>query len=522
MLTYVVAFFLAALISAITTPIVARIAFRYDLLDRPTSARKVHTRPIPRIGGIAVFLAFFAPILGLAIYINPISELIYADQKLVAALCVGAAVILTLGIYDDVKSASVKLRLGVQVLVAAGMWLAGFRIELLEQPLGGMLHLGVLSLPLTVLWIVGIVNALNLIDGLDGLAAGVALFAASVLLGVSIYEGAVLTCVLSAALAGSLVGFLFFNFNPAKIFLGDSGSMFLGFILSTMSMWTQRKGATAVALLTPVVALGLPILDTSLAMFRRILKRQSPFVADREHVHHRLLALGLSHRGAVYTMYTASAVFALGALALLDADTTRRAIALSMLAALVLLLVLKVGIVKAPWMVRRPDDTASLPIREEARTAARQIRAARDFEAAWQELAFVLPDLGCDEVRLAWRASTDRSEDAAGLERVYHWSARAGDAAAAWKLDRPLPASEPAIRLQLAEGGRVFGELAVLRDRHALRGAHAAVHELALELLRDALVDFALERFEAAASLRVLRLTPIDTEVAGPSKAGRV
>lgn len=477
MLTYIVAFLLSMMVAAVTTPLVTRWAHANGWFDLPSEARKVHTRPIPRIGGLAVVTAFFAPILGLALYTNRISGLLYADATLVSALCLGAAAIVILGVYDDLKGADAKLKLVVQTAVAVGMWTAGFRIELLGNPFGSAFQLGLLSLPLTVLWIVGIVNALNLIDGLDGLASGMALFASVVLFGVSFVDHAVLLCLLTACLGGALIGFLFFNFNPAKIFLGDSGSMFLGFILSVMSIWTQRKGATMVALLIPVIALGVPILDTTLSFLRRLARRQSPFKADREHLHHRLLGLGLSHRNAVFTLYTVSAVFALGALALLDNDTTHRTIVLATVAMVVFILVRKIGGLKGHGLTQQAEDT----FRDGLRAAARQIRDAEKIEDAWAALVDFVPQLRLEELRLAVR-SQDAAPPEELRELVFRWR-RNEDRA--WRLDSGKPLAHLA-RLTLEDTGRGFGELLVLSAAQA-----TLEQQVALQLLREALIDFA-------------------------------
>jgi UDP-GlcNAc:undecaprenyl-phosphate GlcNAc-1-phosphate transferase len=485
-LTYLVAVALAMAVASVLTPIVAKLAHRFHWLDVPGEARKVHTRAIPRLGGIAVVIAFFTPIIGLAIYTNEISDLMYNDSRLVSALICGALVIVGLGIYDDIRGANAWTKLAVQATVATGMWFAGFRINLLGIPFGDAVAVGYLSLPLTVLWLTGVINALNLIDGLDGLASGVALFAMMVLFTVSYIDHAVLLCVLAAALSGALMGFLFFNFNPARIFLGDSGSMFLGFILASISLWTQRKGATAVALLVPVIALGLPLLDTTLSVVRRVGRGQNPFHADREHLHHRLLALGLSHRNAVLTMYTASAVFALGALAILDNDSTRRAIALSTVAVAVLLLVRRVGVFNR--LVEAPPELQSSGVRDEVREAARRIRTSADTDGAWRELASVAKLLSCEEIRLAWHFDDD--------EQVYHWrsaAALAGETnSVEWRLDHTAGPYDHVRRMPLEERGRYLGGLTALRVRETVKPGPAE-QELFLEMLRDALIDFGLE-----------------------------
>jgi len=194
----------------------------------------------------------------------------------------------------------------------------GFQIQAIQLPLLGTLQMGAFALPVTILWIVGVTNAVNLIDGLDGLAAGVTFFAAFTSFVIASISGSVFVALTMASLMGALVGFLFFNFNPARIFMGDSGSYFLGFVLATTALaggGLQQKASTAVSLLVPVLALGVPIFDTLFSMFRRVLERRPIFSADRGHVHHRLLDLGLTHRRAVVFLYGISSLLAAGAIA---------------------------------------------------------------------------------------------------------------------------------------------------------------------------------------------------------------
>ncbi|MBK8010993.1 MAG: undecaprenyl/decaprenyl-phosphate alpha-N-acetylglucosaminyl 1-phosphate transferase [Deltaproteobacteria bacterium] len=510
MQTYIVAFFLAVAVAAILTPAVARLARQNGWLDAP-GHRKIHRRAVPRLGGVAVVVAFFAPLAGLALYTNRVSAFLFRDSNLVLGLCVGGLLIAILGIYDDLKGADAKLKLLVQSLVAVGMWLAGFKIELFSVPVGsGVVELGRLSLPLTVLWFVGVINALNLIDGLDGLASGIALFAVLVLFGVAYFDRAVLLSLLSVGLAGALVGFLFFNFNPAKIFLGDSGSMFIGFVLAAISVWTQRKGATAVALAVPVLALGVPILDVTLSVVRRLSRGTSPFRADREHMHHRLLALGLSHRRAVMTLYALSVVFGVGALALLRNDTATRAIALSVVGFAVFLTVRKVGIVRFPSIFRRADGTMT-GLRHELRAAARRIRTSRSPDDAWATLTEIVGQLGCDEARLAWCLGSDCSPAAQGSdasqERVFHWRRDRRPAKDGWHVG--AGANRTVVRLTLDEDEVQLGELAVLLARREMTGARVSEFRIALELLRDALIDFVVEhmaRQKGSKEGRIVRL----------------
>lgn len=506
MLTYIGAFLCSVLVAALMTPLASKLGHAIRAVDHPGEARKIHTRPVPRIGGVAVVIAFFAPLVALAIYTNRISGFIYEDGRLVGALLVGTAGIVALGIYDDIRGADAKLKLAVQTAVAVVMWVAGFRIELLANPFGDVIQINLLSLPLTVFWIVGVINALNLIDGLDGLATGVALMAVIVLFGVSYIDNAVLLCVLLAALGGSLAGFLIFNFNPARIFLGDSGSMFLGFVLASISIWTQRKGATAAALLIPVLALGLPILDTALSVLRRVWRGTSPFKADREHLHHKLLALGLSHRGAVLTLYTVSGAFALGALALLDNDTTRRAISLSTVGVIVFILVRRVGLIGVP-SVLKPAVQVSTDLRDRVRGHCRAIRGARSLEEVWAELSRLAPALACEEIKLAWVQNGTLER-----ETVFRWKSAASQpkdrdiSPEDWRLDRGLGPYDRAHRLLLAEAGVCFGDLQLLLDRAAQPVPADLL--LSFELVREALIDSQIARSIVSEMARVVPLQP--------------
>jgi len=230
----------------------------------------------------------------------------------------GGAAICAVGALDDARGLRPVHKLVAQVSVATFAFMCGFEIQAVQLPLFGTLQMGVFALPVTIVWIVGVTNAVNLIDGLDGLAAGVTFFAAFTSFVIASISGSVFVALTMASLMGALVGFLFFNFNPARIFMGDSGSYFLGFVLATTALaggGLQQKASTAVSLLVPVLALGVPIFDTLFSMFRRLVERRPLFSADRGHVHHRLLDLGLTHRRAVIFLYGISSLLAAGAIA---------------------------------------------------------------------------------------------------------------------------------------------------------------------------------------------------------------
>ncbi len=302
MRTYLVAFLMALGIAALATPIALQIGRRLHLYDAPDGRRKIHTGLIARTGGLAIAAGFLAPLLGLLFVGNAFAADLKANEARMTAFLAGAVAILLLGVYDDVRGVGAGGKLVVQTAVGGLLWWAGLRFETVT--LGGdVIAFGMWSLPLTMLWVAGIINAMNLIDGLDGLAAGVAFFAALSLFIISLLDGNMMLGLFAAALAGSVLGFLFYNFAPALIFMGDSGSMTIGYVFAAAALWSAGKRSTALALALPVLALGLPIADTVLAFTRRTLSGQSPFHSDRKHIHHRLLDAGMSQRKAVLVLY---------------------------------------------------------------------------------------------------------------------------------------------------------------------------------------------------------------------------
>jgi UDP-GlcNAc:undecaprenyl-phosphate GlcNAc-1-phosphate transferase len=305
---------LSLVVAAAVTPVVRTIARRAGVVDNP-GGRRVHTRTIPRLGGIAVVVGFFAPLAALAFTQSDVAEMFFADPLRMVGLAAGGLIIASLGAWDDIRGVRAWHKLAVQCAAALVAWGCGFRMEHLTLPFVGEMDLGIFGLPLTVLWIAAIVNAMNLIDGLDGLAGGIAFFACLTNFVVATLNDNPLVMLLAAALGGAILGFLLYNFNPATIFMGDSGSMFLGFVLATTSMMgSSIQGSTTVAILVPLISLGVPIMDTLFAMVRRILERRPIFSPDRGHIHHRLLDLGITHRRAVLILYGVSVVFTAGAI----------------------------------------------------------------------------------------------------------------------------------------------------------------------------------------------------------------
>lgn len=314
MRSFLASFLLAALVAAIATPFVRRFALRLGAVSQG-GGRNVHTDVIPRLGGVGIALAAALPVALLFIVDSDVARVVRNHAQLSVGLALGSVLMVVVGAIDDVRGVSAGPKLLLQVLSSCIAFAAGFRIDAISLPGIGVLEMGVFALPVTVIWIVGVTNAVNLIDGLDGLAAGVVFFAASTNFIIALIGNAIFLCVIFSAIMGALLGFLFHNFNPARIFMGDSGSYFLGFLLASTSLaGAMQKTSTTVALLVPVLALGVPIFDTLLSVIRRWFEQKPLFSPDRGHVHHRLLELGLTHKRAVLVLYGVSIVFAASAI----------------------------------------------------------------------------------------------------------------------------------------------------------------------------------------------------------------
>ncbi|MCK6589042.1 MAG: undecaprenyl/decaprenyl-phosphate alpha-N-acetylglucosaminyl 1-phosphate transferase [Polyangiaceae bacterium] len=308
MRSFVAAFAVSTVVCGALTPAVRRLAHRVGAVSQP-SARHVHERPTPRLGGLAIFVAFFAPLIGLFFVDSPVAVMFTSEPRKVLGLFLGSLVMCGVGVADDTRGMRALYKFLAQIAAGVIAFECGFEIRAVSLPLFGELSMGIFAAPVTVLWVVGIINAVNLIDGLDGLAAGVVFFAAVTNLVVGLVVGADFVCLLMSSMLGAVFAFLFFNFNPARIFMGDSGSYFLGYVLAITSLaGASQKASTAVALLAPVVALGVPIFDTLFTMVRRFLERRPLFSPDRGHIHHRLLDMGLTHRRAVLIIYGVSVV----------------------------------------------------------------------------------------------------------------------------------------------------------------------------------------------------------------------
>lgn len=313
---YMWAFGLGFLLTLVLVPLVRLIAQKAGAMDKP-DARKVHKKPIPLWGGLAVFLACVSAV---ALVLLPLREsLTERMTNHLLGMLIGGAIIVVVGMIDDRLGMKATVKLSFQIMVAAIMIWFGIRIDYLSIPFHGLIFLEPWqAIALTMFWIVGITNAINLLDGLDGLLSGVSLISAVVFAVVASAsgQGQWVTVLVMAALAGCALGFLRYNFNPAVIFLGDTGSLFFGLMFAGFSVIGTLKVTAAFALAIPVCILAVPILDTSFAIVRRSLARRPIFQPDKGHLHHRLLGLGLSQRQAVMCIYFINILFGMAGLAI--------------------------------------------------------------------------------------------------------------------------------------------------------------------------------------------------------------
>ncbi len=321
---YIITFVLAFIVAFSATPIVRKLAFKVGGVDIPKDNRRMHKKPIALMGGLAIVSGF---VVSLAFDLITSSNIVTPRREIVG-LMAGIAIITFMGVLDDTRTLKAWVKLAFQIAAAVCVVaISGTKISVLTNPFSPNPYITLspyISIPLTIAWIVGITNAINLIDGLDGLAAGVSSISSLSLFFVSMLRAdldpsiAIYTALITAALSGSTLGFLPFNFNPAKIFMGETGAAFLGFTLGVISIQGAMKSYTAISIAIPLLVLGLPLFDTLFAIIRRVLSRKPIMQADRGHLHHRLIDMGLSQRQSVLIMYIASGSLGLCAIVLAD------------------------------------------------------------------------------------------------------------------------------------------------------------------------------------------------------------
>lgn len=320
------------IVSIIATPLVKKLAFKIGATDKPNQ-RKVHQKIMPRIGGLAIYISF---IIGFVI-LRP-------DNAYDFPIIIGSIIIVLTGFLDDLVELSPKVKLLGQLIAATIVVLGGVQVEYINLPFGSQLEFGYFSIPLTILWIVGITNAINLIDGLDGLAAGVSAIALITISWMAIIKGDAFVTGMGLILLGSILGFLLYNFHPAKIFMGDTGALFLGYMISVLSL-LGFKNVTAISFIIPVIILGVPISDTFFAIIRRIVNKKPLSAPDKSHLHHCLLRLGYSHRQTVLMIYGMSAIFGVAAIIFSKATMWGSLLLIAVLLLVIELFVEKIGLV---------------------------------------------------------------------------------------------------------------------------------------------------------------------------------
>lgn len=323
---------LCFLIAVLLTPLVKKFAIKIGATDKPDE-RKVHMKIMPRLGGLAIYISF---IVGVVI--------MQPDSSYTLPIVAGSFIIVMTGMIDDIKTLSPKWKLLGQLIATAIIILGGIKVEYINLPFDGVLNLGLFSIPLTVLWIIGITNAINLIDGLDGLATGVSAIVLITITGLAIVNANVFVVIIGTIVLGGTLGFLVFNFHPAKIFMGDTGALFLGYIISVLSI-LGFKNVTLFSLIVPVIILGVPISDTLFAIIRRIVSRRPLSAPDKSHLHHCLMNLGYSHRETVLVIYGMSAFFGLAAIVFSKSTLWGAVVILLMLLIVIELIVEFVGLV---------------------------------------------------------------------------------------------------------------------------------------------------------------------------------
>jgi len=427
-------FFLSLLFAFVFTRNVRDFATGRGWVAVPSHERHLHSRPLPRLGGVAIFISFSLSMLVVAAIAWRYPRLHSAlSMKTLLTILVPAFIVFMLGVYDDIRSVGPYFKFTVQGLAATMLFLGGLRIVNIPVLFGARQLPWFLGLPVTIVWVLAITNAFNLIDGLDGLAAGSALFSTLVAFVVALLNGSPLVTLMTIALAGAILGFLRYNFNPATIFLGDSGSLFIGFLLSALALAGAQKSPTIVAVAIPVVSFGLPILETSLSILRRLISGRPVFTADREHIHHKLLQHGFTHRQVVIVLYGVSAIFALLSLFLLWPTGSSLGLVLAVLGIGVWIGVQRLGYLEFGELARvaqRTLEQRQIFINNMAiRRATEELKVAHDYEQLRRILMAAFNSNDFDgfavKIKLLPGELAPESADASALRRTeigFHWS----------------------------------------------------------------------------------------------------
>ncbi|MEM7200465.1 MAG: MraY family glycosyltransferase [Planctomycetota bacterium] len=465
----------SSLVSALlVTPRLARLATAWGIVDHP-DPRKVHRGPVPYLGGGAI-VAALAVGLGVGLGVVGLGGTTLpwpaaAECLELGALLLGGVVMFAMGLADDARGLRVRYRLALQLAAASAVYAAGVRVEALALADGWVLSLGAWSYVWTVLWIVGLTNAVNFIDGVDGLASGLCTVASAAIGYVALSNGQYATAVVMVALIGALLGYLPFNWHPARIFLGDSGSLLLGFVLASAAVSTAAKAAAFVGLAVPAIALGVPIIDTAFAVVRRAIERRSVFAPDRQHVHHRLLDLGYHPRRVAVVLVIEAAVATIAAIALLNVVPQARLVVVLGLLTLHLGLFRWCGALRLRDALRLRRTAASEDLAPAGLVSAEWEGRLRDCVTVddwWRSVCGVAAELGCTALRF----QLDR-RDGGVLDLRWSADSGAGGEPAAAPAELPVRHRRRGPPLVLAVTGPVDGEVGIRRlagllERHSL------------------------------------------------------
>ncbi len=455
-LFYLAIFSVSVLASFVLTRQIRNLATAYGWVAAPGLDRHLHKRPLPRLGGVAIFFAFLlsAGVAALLSWWRPGLNFGFSSKSLIIVLLPGTVVFL-LGLYDDLHPVGPYFKFSVQILAGAILFAGGLRILDLPVLFKGYQFSWFISLPLTILWVLAITNAFNLIDGMDGLAAGSAFFSTLVVFAVALVTHYSFVSLMTLMLAGAILGFLRYNFNPATIFLGDCGSLFVGFMLSALALQGMQKSPTVVAVAIPVVSFGLPILETALSVVRRLISGRPVFTGDREHIHHKLLQRGLSQRQVVTILYAVSAIFAMLSLFMLWPTGSTLGLVLAVLGLGIWMGVQHLNYLEFGELRRVAQRTLEQRLifvnNLAIRRAAEELKVTSDFEQLCRilEAAFSSNDFDAFELRLL--RPPDELAEIRGLQIVsvdqphFRWKKRGSrfsdDAIPGWSLTLDLIAA---------------------------------------------------------------------------------
>ena len=424
-LFYLGTFVASLLLSFVLTRYVRDLATTRGWVAAPALERHLHNHPLPRFGGAAIFLSFLLTFaVALPAGWHHLEAGFGISFRTLLTILLPGCLIFALGIYDDIHSVSPYVKVAVQSVAGAMLFAGGLRILDLPVFFGSRHFPWFVGLPLTILWVLAITNAFNLIDGMDGLAAGSALFSTMVVFAVALVSGSSLVALMALVLAGSILGFLRFNFSPATIFLGDCGSLFIGFMLSALALQGAQKAPTIIAVAIPVVSFGLPILETALSIARRFLGGRPVFTADREHIHHKLLQRGLSQRQVVIILYAVSALFALLSLFLLWPTGDMLGLVLAVLGTGVWIGVQRLGYMEFGELRRVAQRTIERQIlinNLAIRRATEELKVACDYAQLGRILVAALAGNDFDAFDLRLRSQPAELPTINGLHLISTW-----------------------------------------------------------------------------------------------------